>query len=68
MRVHFRKIKAVKALLITATVASAIGIAILGNSKSGTVRIENGVTTQTAAAAAGAQVEPTDSRLRIEPK
>jgi len=52
--------------------ALALGIAalcffLLGN-EAANVRADRGVTTQTAAAAAGAKVLPTDPKLRIEPK
>jgi hypothetical protein len=57
-------------LLLTAAalLATAIAFAMFGNGTADHTGSERGVTTETAAAAAGARVEPTDPRLRVKPK
>jgi hypothetical protein len=64
-----RKANASKPLMA----AGALTIAIVALSfflvvNRGKVRADRGVTTETAAASAGAKVLPTDPKLRIEPK
>jgi hypothetical protein len=60
---HFRS------LLIASAIALLVGaIAFLIVDRSGPAPAPDGVTTARAAAAAGAQVEPTEPKLRIEPK
>lgn len=53
------------ALLIGAIV---LGYFMIGGKDSGAVHADSGVTTEQAAALAGAQVLPTDPKLKIEPK
>jgi hypothetical protein len=60
---HFRS------LLITSAMALLAGaIAFLIIDRSSPPPTADGVTTARAAAAAGAQVEPTEPKLRVEPK
>ena len=50
-------------------VAAAIGVFwLIGGSKPSPPRTDAGATSEKAAAAAGAQVTPTEPKLRIEPK
>lgn len=67
MKAHLQKMNDVRALLIATVLASAIGVALFGIKLSADPP-DNDVTTQTAAAAAGARVAPTDPKLQIEPK
>jgi hypothetical protein len=58
-----------KPLLIASAVALLTGaITFLVFNKSGPASPDEGVTTAQAAAASGARVEPTEPKLRIEPK
>ena len=68
MRSYLRKIDDPKILLIAALLVSAIGFAVLGNTKLNPVPVENGATTETAAAAERARIELIVPKLRIEPK
>jgi hypothetical protein len=64
------KINASKFLLVacaTALMVEATGFFLIGGKDSNQTRAGNGVTTETAADA-GAQVTPTEPKLRIEPK
>jgi hypothetical protein len=57
-------------LTLAAMVAlgAAAGLFLIGGRGSGAVHADSGVRTETAAAAAGATVQPTDPPLRVEPK
>ena len=49
--------------------AAAIGLVwLIGGSKSNPPRADAGATSEKAAAAAGAQLTPTEPKLRVEPK
>ena len=48
-------------LIVAALLATAVALSVWQQEK-------NGVTTETAAAAAGTRVEPTNLKLRVEPK
>ncbi|MBP1294254.1 hypothetical protein [Bradyrhizobium elkanii] len=51
-----------------AAVTTAVGFFIAGGRDSQKAHADRDLTTETAAAAAGAQVIPTEPKLRIEPK
>jgi hypothetical protein len=53
-----------------AAVALVVGVALycVGGKNSQTAQAGSGATTETAAAAAGARVLPTDPKLKVEPK
>ena len=55
-------------VLIAALLLGAAGYLLIGGKDSGAVHAESGVTTEQAAAQAGAQVLPTVSKLVAEPK
>ena len=61
-----------KHLLLASTaalLAAAIGLVwLIGGSKSNPPRADAGATSEKAAAAAGAQLTPTQPKLRVEPK
>ena len=66
-----KKRKAAQSFLALATMTllgCVIGFFLMSDKESTIVRANSDVTTETAAAAAGAPVTPTDSKLRIEPK
>jgi hypothetical protein len=52
-------------MMLTAIV---VGYLLVGGKDGGAVRADAGVTTEKAAASAGAQVLPTDPKLTVEPK
>jgi hypothetical protein len=51
-----------------ALLAGAIGFFVVDGKESGQARVHKGVTTEPTAAATGAQVTPTEPKLRVEPK
>ena len=51
-----------------ALLAGATGFFLIGGKESDQARADKGVTTETAATAAGAQVTPREPKLRVEPK
>jgi hypothetical protein len=60
-----------KSLVIAITMAllaGEVGFFLVGAKESGQARADKGATTETTAAAVGAQVAPTDPKLRVEPK
>lgn len=66
-----KKRMARKSLLTLAAMlalGAAAGLFLVGGRGSGAVHADSGVTTETAAAAAGARVHPTDPPLKVEPK
>jgi hypothetical protein len=64
------KMSASKSLLIAIAIAliTAIGLFLVDGKRSASAPVDQGVTTDTTAAAAGAQVIPPDPKLRVEPK
>lgn len=56
------------ALAALLALGAAAGLFLLGGRGSGAVHADSGVTTETAAVAAGARVQPTDPPLKVEPK
>lgn len=54
--------------LVAAAFVVGAAVYLLGNGNSQTAQADNGATTETAAAAAGARVSPTDPKLKVEPK
>jgi phage-related minor tail protein len=56
------------ALAAMLAIGTAGGLFLLGGRDSGAVHADSGVTTEAAAAAAGARVQPTDPHLKVEPK
>jgi hypothetical protein len=71
MKVAMEKTIASKSLAIAITMAllaGAIGFFLIAGQESGRARADKGVTTETTAAAARAQVTPTEPKLRVEPK
>jgi high-affinity Fe2+/Pb2+ permease len=64
------KHKAIKSIIAMAAVALVVGVALycVGGKNSQTAQAGSGATTETAAAAAGARVLPTDPKLKVEPK
>ena len=65
MRMARRSLLTLAAMM---ALGAATGLFLIGGRGSGAVHADSGVTTQTAAAAAGATVQPTDPPLRVEPK
>lgn len=55
-------------LIVAALLATAVAFGLFGNKRADLPLVQNGVTTETAAAAAGTRVEPTNPKLRVEPK
>ena len=51
-----------------ALLAVIVGYLLIGGKDSGAVHADSGVTTEKAAASAGAKVLPTDPKLKVEPK
>ena len=51
-----------------ALLAGATGFFLIGGKESDQARADKGVTTETAATDAGAQVTPREPKLRVEPK
>jgi hypothetical protein len=51
-----------------AITAAAVGFSLIGAKDSQQAHADRSVTTESAAAAAGAQVTPTKPKLRVEPK
>lgn len=56
------------ALAAMLVLGAGVGIFLIGGRDSGAVHADSGVTTEAAAAAAGATVQPTDPPLKVEPK
>ena len=65
MRMARRSLLTLAAMM---ALGAAAGLFLIGGRGSGAVHADSGVTTETAAAAAGATVQPTDPPLRVEPK
>ena len=66
-----KKRTARKSLLIFAALLGfgvAAGFLLIGGRDFGAVHADSGVTTEAAAGAAGARVQPTDPPLKVEPK
>ena len=66
-----RKKRKARWLIASGTAAMAwlvAGYLLIGGRNSGAVRADSGVTTEQAAAKAGARVLPTLSKLKVEPK
>ncbi|QOZ65945.1 hypothetical protein [Bradyrhizobium arachidis] len=66
-----KKRMARKSLLTLAAIVAlvaAAGLFLMRGRDSGAVHADFGVTTDSAAAAAGARVQPTDPPLKVEPK
>ena len=64
------KTDASKSLVIAITMAllaGEVGFFLVGGKESGQARADEGVTTETTAAAVGAQLTPTEPKLRVEP-
>jgi hypothetical protein len=55
-------------ILAIAMLAGATGFFLIGGKESDQARAGKGVTTETAATDAGAQVTPREPKLRVEPK
>jgi hypothetical protein len=63
-----KNFKSVLAFCAMALLAGALGYFMLAGKDSDTAEADGGKTTEAVAAAAGAQVLPTDPKLQIEPK
>lgn len=55
-------------MLGTVVLMATIALLLNGGGDSSAVHADSGITTQTAAATAGARVLPTDPKLSVEPK
>ena len=55
-------------VIAMALLAGATGFFLIGGKESDQARADKGVTTETAATDAGAQVTPREPKLRVEPK
>jgi len=55
-------------VIAMALLAGATGFFLIGGKESDQARADKGVTSETAATAAGAQVTPREPKLRVEPK
>lgn len=60
--------KSLVTLAAIVALGAAAGLFLIGGRDSGAVHADSGGTTETAAAAAGARVQPTDPKLKVEPK
>ena len=66
-----RKTNVSKFLFVSIAVALlvwAVGFLLIGDRESLRAKADQGATTEATAAAAGARILPTDSKLKIEPK
>ena len=71
MEVAVKKINAFKSLVIAIALALLVGVIgslLFGGKESDEAGVDKGRTTEATAGAAGAQVTPTEPKLRIEPK
>lgn len=59
--------KAVLTLAVLLAIGAAVDYAMIGGKKPGTVHADSYTRTETAAAAAGAKILPTDPPLKVEP-
>lgn len=60
--------KAVLTLAALLALGAAVGYAMIGGKNTGAVHADSYTRTETAAAAAGAKILPTDPPLKVEPK